>query len=60
MAVTPPRAGVAVSDVRDRTCFRSIYFEDPDGLTIEICTTGPGFDVDEEVPGSEFVPAPER
>lgn len=49
--------GVRVSQVRDRTCFQSIYLSDPDGLTIEICTEGPGFGVDEEVPGSEFVEA---
>ncbi|WP_137285243.1 VOC family protein [Halorussus salinisoli] len=47
--------GVRVSQVRDRTYFESIYLSDPDGLTIEICTEGPGFAVDEEVPGSEFV-----
>lgn len=51
--------GVRVSPVRDRTYFESIYFSDPDGLTIEICTEGPGFGVDEEVPGSEFVGSPE-
>jgi glyoxalase family protein len=52
--------GVRVSQVRDRTYFKSIYFSDPDGLTIEICTEEPGFDVDEQEPGSEFVDAPDR
>ncbi|UPW00716.1 VOC family protein [Halorussus gelatinilyticus] len=52
--------GVRVSQVRDRTYFESIYLSDPDGLTIEICTEGPGFGVDEETPGSEFVEAPEQ
>jgi glyoxalase family protein len=47
--------GVRVSDVRDRTYFKSIYFSDPDGLVFELATTGPGFGADEEVPGSEFV-----
>jgi glyoxalase family protein len=40
-------AGVAVSPVRDRTYFRSIYFQDPDGHIVEIATNGPGFAVDE-------------
>lgn len=51
--------GVRVSTVRDRTYFESIYFTDPDGLTVELCTEGPGFGVDEEVPGSRFVEPPE-
>ena len=38
--------------MRDRTYFESIYFSDPDGLVFELATTGPGFDVDEEEPGS--------
>jgi len=50
--------GVRVSQVRDRTYFKSIYLSDPDGLTIELCTEEPGFDVDEDDPGSEFVDAP--
>lgn len=50
---------VRVSPVRDRTYFKSIYLSDPDGLTIEICTEGPGFGVDEETPGSQFVEPPE-
>jgi glyoxalase family protein len=50
--------GVRVSQVRDRTYFKSIYLSDPDGLTIELCTERPGFDVDEDDPGSEFVDAP--
>jgi glyoxalase family protein len=50
--------GVRVSPVRDRTYFESIYLTDPDGLVIEFATAGPGFGVDEAVPGSEFVDAP--
>ena len=53
-------AGVRVSEVRDRTYFESIYTADPDGLTIEFATRGPGFDVNEDEPGSEFIEAPER
>jgi len=51
-------AGVRVSPVRDRTYFESIYLADPDGLTIEFATAGPGFGVDEAEPGSEFVDPP--
>jgi len=47
--------GVRVSEVHDRTYFESIYFSDPDGLVFELATTGPGFGVDEEAPGSRFV-----
>ena len=49
------RHDVRVSEVRDRTYFKSIYVSDPDGLVFELATTGPGFGVDEAVPGSEFV-----
>ena len=41
------RLGVAVTDVRDRTYFRSIYFREPGGVLFEIATDGPGFTVDE-------------
>ena len=39
--------GVQVTDVRDRTYFRSIYFREPGGVLFEIATEGPGFTVDE-------------
>jgi glyoxalase family protein len=39
--------GVRVTDIRDRAYFRSIYFQDPDGLLIEIASDTPGFTVDE-------------
>ncbi len=39
--------GVQVSPVMDRDYFRSIYFQAPDGLLLEIATDGPGFTVDE-------------
>jgi glyoxalase family protein len=38
---------VQVTDVRDRTYFRSIYFREPGGVLFEIATDGPGFTVDE-------------
>jgi len=41
--------GVRVSPVMDRKYFRSIYFQAPDGLALEIATAGPGFHVDEEL-----------
>lgn len=31
----------------DRFYFRSVYIKDPNGLTIELATDGPGFDADE-------------
>lgn len=43
------RMGVAVTDVRDRTYFRSIYFREPGGVLYEIATDGPGFTVDESL-----------
>lgn len=52
--------GIHVSDIRDRTYFKSIYLSDPDGLVIEFATAGPGFGVDEAEPGSEHVDPPER
>jgi len=39
--------GIPVSPVMDRKYFRSIYFQAPDGLLLEIATDGPGFAVDE-------------
>lgn len=50
--------GVRVSPVMDRTYFKSIYTSDPDGLTIEFATDGPGFDVDEDEPGASHVDPP--
>jgi glyoxalase family protein len=41
------RLGVGVTDVRDRTYFRSIYFREPGGVLFEIATDGPGFTLDE-------------
>ncbi len=42
------RAGLKVTEVRDRVYFKSIYFDDPDGHLIELATEGPGFLVDEQ------------
>jgi len=39
--------GVAVTEVRDRQYFRSIYFREPGGVLYEIATIPPGFLVDE-------------
>lgn len=39
--------GIAVTGVYDRHYFKSIYFQDPDGVNIEIATDGPGMLVDE-------------
>jgi glyoxalase family protein len=40
--------GIRVSPVMDRKYFKSIYFQAPDGLLVEIATDGPGFAVDED------------
>ena len=39
--------GLAVTPVRDRKYFRSIYFHEPGGVLFEIATDPPGFSVDE-------------
>ena len=41
------RAGREVTEVRDRTYFRSIYFREPGGVLFEIATMAPGFTLDE-------------
>jgi glyoxalase family protein len=43
------KAGLRVSPVMDRTYFKSIYTNDPDGHIVELATLGPGFTVDESV-----------
>lgn len=40
--------GFDVSEVLDRTYFRSIYFREPGGVLFEVATDPPGFDADEE------------
>ncbi len=40
--------GLAVTDVRDRQYFQSIYFNEPGGVRFEIATDPPGFAVDED------------
>lgn len=41
--------GVAVTEVRDRTYFQSIYFRVPGGVLFEVATIQPGFTVDEDL-----------
>jgi glyoxalase family protein len=41
--------GYAVTEVRDRNYFRSIYYHEPGGVLFEIATDPPGFAVDERV-----------
>jgi glyoxalase family protein len=43
------KSGYRVSPVMDRTYFRSIYTNDPDGHIVELATLNPGFTVDESV-----------
>jgi glyoxalase family protein len=38
---------IAVTDVLDRTYFKSLYLRDPDGHIVELATLGPGLTVDE-------------
>jgi glyoxalase family protein len=44
------RWGCAVTEVRDRQYFRSIYFREPGGVLLEVATVEPGFAFDEELP----------
>jgi glyoxalase family protein len=44
------RWGCAVTEVRDRQYFRSIYFREPGGVLLEVATVQPGFTFDEELP----------
>jgi catechol 2,3-dioxygenase-like lactoylglutathione lyase family enzyme len=39
--------GIPVTDVMDRTYFKSVYLRDPDGHIVELATTGPGVTADE-------------
>lgn len=39
--------GIPNSSFVDRYYFRSVYLKDPNGMTIELATDGPGFDTDE-------------
>jgi glyoxalase family protein len=41
-------AGMRVTPVIDRDYFKSIYFQQPQGVLFEIATTSPGFAVDED------------
>ena len=41
------RLGLAVTPVRDRQYFHSIYFNEPGGVLFEIATDPPGFAIDE-------------
>lgn len=41
------RAGVTVTEIRDRQYFQSIYFREPGGVLFEVATMRPGFAVDE-------------
>ena len=51
--------GVKVDGPFDRHYFKSIYFQDPDGLILEIATDGPGLAIDEDEIGTEFRAPPQ-
>ncbi len=46
--------GYEVTEVRDRTYFKSIYTRTHDGLLVEVATDTPGFAVDEQELGSSL------
>jgi glyoxalase family protein len=52
--------GLRVTGPYDRHYFESIYFNDPDGLILEIATDGPGWTVDEDADalGQLHIPPP--
>jgi catechol 2,3-dioxygenase-like lactoylglutathione lyase family enzyme len=39
--------GVSVTEMMDRTYFKSVYLRDPDGHIVELATVGPGLTADE-------------
>jgi len=39
--------GIPVTEVMDRTYFKSVYLRDPDGHIVELATSGPGVTADE-------------
>jgi glyoxalase family protein len=54
--------GIAVDGPLDRHYFTSIYFQDPDGVILEIATRGPGWAIDEppdRLGGEYRAPPPE-
>ena len=53
--------GISVNGPLERGYFKSIYFQDPDGLVLEIATKGPGYGHDEpmEALGRELKQPPE-
>jgi len=53
--------GISVKGPYDRKYFRSIYFDDPDGVFLEIATAGPGWTVDESIDdlGTSFQSVPD-
>jgi glyoxalase family protein len=54
--------GIKVDGPFERKYFQSIYFQDPDGVNLEIATQGPGWSIDEEpeLLGTLYQPAPEE
>jgi glyoxalase family protein len=53
--------GLRVDGPLDRNYFKSIYFRDPDGVILELATTGPGWAIDEkpDALGQAFMPPPD-
>ncbi|MFD1678017.1 ring-cleaving dioxygenase [Alicyclobacillus fodiniaquatilis] len=42
-------AGMRVTEVKDRSYFKSVYFREPGGVLFELATDPPGFAIDESV-----------
>jgi glyoxalase family protein len=47
VAIARDKLGLHVTEQKDRTYFRSVYFREPGGVLFEIATDAPGFTVDE-------------
>lgn len=52
------RKGFDPTPIIERFYFRSVYFQEANGALFEIASNGPGFFIDEEVPGSSLVLPP--
>lgn len=49
------KAGLKPTEIKDRNYFSSIYYREPGFTIYEIATTGPGFGIDEEIPGGALM-----
>lgn len=54
MAARVAETGLHVTEIKDRTYFKSVYFREPGGILFELATDGPGFGVNESELGSRL------